>query len=1399
MTKFLLKSIMTCFFMASAMAPAFADGTINVADGTGDGTGWSYSNNSIVIEAAGSYTLTGTTETNSIIVNSALTVNITLDDVSISTVSPFYITPNTAAANTIVNLTLINSNVLTATKNGTAEGGFAGLGVPLHSTVNINGTGSLIATGSKDNSNSGGAGIGSQKNKSSGKININSGFITAISQDKAAGIGSGYHGTQGAVAIEGGVVIVENKGSGNSIGHYNGTGGSFTIGGNAVVIVKSSIHDPVVTSVRRKSGLLLEDTKCTFYSESVAITNDFTFPANNTITIPEGKSLSIPEGVKMTSNGTVNVEGTFTIDGELINNGTVQIDGVAVNNGNTENFGAITIYGSYVNNGTIRNRNDGVINGIISGNPLTVELYTIDIGTVTENGPGYTFENGLVTLIEADAFYTVTGVSSTNRIAVAPSITVNVIFSGLNITSSETPLTAGSSSKVNLTLNGANVLTATGSEAGFGISQGTSVIIDGQGSLNATGNSNAGIGGEGNITVKNGTITASSTSSFGINANIAVNGGVVTAIGGEGKASTNGAFTMDGNGVVIVESIGDASAKKQGLLINGNAGTIYGTGVSPTLSWTLPEGKTFTLDGARTFTVATGKTFTNNGTIEVYGDLNVNGTLVNNGTIRKCGTITGDINGNQPVDTQREQIAIDLATVNASGEGYIYTYSKLTLTKNNAEYTLTGKTTSKSVEVAAGLSVKVNLNNVDIQASKALFINPSSVADITITGINTLISKTQGSAGIGVPAGAKVIINGTGSLRAEGNGGSSVGGAGIGGTANISAGIIIINGGEITAIGNKKAAGIGGGYHSGYEEIQINGGFVSATGIFWASSKGDGIGGYGSDAQVPAGPFKMNGTGVVMSTNVRDKSPKQKGLLFDLGRGYLYGTEAEINRDITMPYGSQLTVKAGQTLIVPEGVTLNWGASTELSFEQGSTFINNGTLNGYERGKQLSIDTEKANVSGSGSINLTEIPYDNRDRLYFRFHILANCLFDGTKTTTMTESEILGWENKVVEFESLLEKHSPNVNVVTETVSHKEQTTGTGTGNSNSFGAFSVNESSLKSKCMDVFVARPTGSPSYAAYYAGEYIHMTVGSGAAAMMHEYAHHVQSLLTNYNPDDGQSWEALYYRYDTMATNFYWEGLIKDQGELWDGDDEWLYADTNEQLWPDEVIFPDYGTVATGKALYTSVFTGGSGDGKFVYSNSGLVPPVSSNGWLFKVTFFPNDKSKHNITKDIPLRFAGVKLDPTITLMQFNIREPEIPSPYVLTDPTLPVTIEYKTQGAPSDTYTTTAPSAPGNYSVRASFAGNDDYNAASATMNFTIYGVNAIPNTDAKEQVVITSGKGFIRVDAGVGAAGSVLSVYTVYGSQVASKYITAGQTDIPVERGLYIVNYGSARKKVIVR
>ncbi|MFA9379726.1 MAG: carbohydrate-binding domain-containing protein, partial [Acetanaerobacterium sp.] len=101
----------------------------------------------------------------------------------------------------------------------------------------------------------------------------------------------------------------------------------------------------------------------------------------------------------------------------------------------------------------------------------------------------------------------------------------------------------------------------------------------------------------------------------------------------------------------------------------------------------------------------------------------------------------------------------------------------------DGDYSITGSTTDHTITVSAGVTATITLEDVDIDASAtedACAFSIESGADITLilTGENSLKSG-ENCAGLQVPDGASLTIEGDGSLTAEGG----YNGAGIGGYA----------------------------------------------------------------------------------------------------------------------------------------------------------------------------------------------------------------------------------------------------------------------------------------------------------------------------------------------------------------------------------------------------------------------------------------------------------------------------------------------------------------------------------------------------------------------------------------------------------------------------------------
>ena len=130
-------------------------------------------------------------------------------------------------------------------------------------------------------------------------------------------------------------------------------------------------------------------------------------------------------------------------------------------------------------------------------------------------------------------------------------------------------------------------------------------------------------------------------------------------------------------------------------------------------------------------------------------------------------------------------------------------------------------------------------------------------AIINLMGTNQ-VEGTSNGAGISVPKGKTLTIQGDGSLTAKGD----IYGAGIGGNGNSTCGNITIKGGTILATGGVSAAGIGSGQGTNATcgNITISGGTVTATGGHSAAGIGSGVKSTCGDIIIKGGTVTATGS-----------------------------------------------------------------------------------------------------------------------------------------------------------------------------------------------------------------------------------------------------------------------------------------------------------------------------------------------------------------------------------------------------------------------------------------------------------------------------------------------------------------------------------------------------------
>ena len=305
--------------------------------------------------------------------------------------------------------------------------------------------------------------------------------------------------------------------------------------------------------------------------------------------------------------------------------------------------------------------------------------YTFDIGqgriiiTSDENNPGkikIKFGSQIMENVDPAKVITVTGSTTENELNINTDIPVTIKAKNLTIDRTGDAFTYALSvggvdnrGQVTLILEGTNLLVAGAEKAGACVGVGRTLIIEGDGTLDAVGgNGGAGIGSElldncGTIIINSGTVTATGNDggsgigggrnyggTTGGGGTVIINGGTVMAngqnlgsdIGGGQDNTTTGICIILGGTVTATNGKFGTNA---GIKVNED-GTleVYGDLTLPA-DITIPEGKTLIIPEGVTLTVPEGITLTNNGTIINNNGFTNNGTVINNGTFINNGNL----------------------------------------------------------------------------------------------------------------------------------------------------------------------------------------------------------------------------------------------------------------------------------------------------------------------------------------------------------------------------------------------------------------------------------------------------------------------------------------------------------------------------------------------------------------------------------------------------------------------------------------------------------------------------------------------------------------------------------------------------------------------------------------
>jgi len=217
------------------------------------------------------------------------------------------------------------------------------------------------------------------------------------------------------------------------------------------------------------------------------------------------------------------------------------------------------------------------------------------------SGTDWHYAAGVFTITGATPI-TVTGtVSDGTRIVIddngGAGITANLTFNGVSITglgSGQSPLTVSPPSALNLTITNTNTLSAGDGAAGITVESGATLVIDGSGTLAATGGS--GSGGD------------------GVGAGIGGGGGISGISGGDG--GDGGTVTIEGSANVTAIGGGSTFGSVGGAGIGGGGGAGGGNG---------GDGGTVTIGGSANVTAIGGSARTGGAGIGGGGSANGSG------------------------------------------------------------------------------------------------------------------------------------------------------------------------------------------------------------------------------------------------------------------------------------------------------------------------------------------------------------------------------------------------------------------------------------------------------------------------------------------------------------------------------------------------------------------------------------------------------------------------------------------------------------------------------------------------------------------------------------------------------------------------------------------------------
>lgn len=344
-------------------------------------------------------------------------------------------------------------------------------------------------------------------------------------------------------------------------------------------------------------------------------------------------------------------------------------------------------------------------------------------------------------------------------------------------------------------------------------------------------------------------------------------------------------------------------------------------------------------------------------------------------------------------------------------------------------YVVTGTVACQNTLSVSGEVNLILTDDSSLTAAQGIQLNGSAKLSIYAQEKQNGVLVSQGvgrNAGLGVCESAELVIYG-GAITATGSAEGVGAGAGIGGNYSTAAGTIIIHAGEINATGASEAyggaAGIGGGGQSSdAKKVVITGGNITAIG---GQNGAAGIGGGGHDGElrsfaisggwINATGFKaLDGRGEAhaigggMSKAAADLSGATNAMVLDGSTKIATYYGASLARDMVIPEGYTMYIAKGQSLTIPDGVSLtNNGAIVVCG-----TLNNAGTLSGSGAVTQHRF-TNAVTCDLCGEYQIPELNSSNQYEIYTASHLfwfagLVNgTLTDGTSQNKGADAKLM--------------------------------------------------------------------------------------------------------------------------------------------------------------------------------------------------------------------------------------------------------------------------------------------------------------------------------------------------------------------------------------------------------